>query len=408
MAANIPKVDPPWMQSATEVNGEQMLVVHIQNGELEGLDTLQGGPSIDPETGIREYSKLSSIIEQPQIKQIFQRIYDEIKATGQVSPEINALIALGKQNSLPYSPTRSEEHNPLLSIEKTGRHGDTKMALVPLSFIKLLLEVGYQPTLNPETGLIELFWPMALIAAGSLASAGASIWAANQAHEDAESNRNAMMQHQEMQIAAHDRHMEKMGFYKPWVKKVANLRVSNPNYRTMPREAIKHGRMTESPFIEYEKKYAKGGHVKSYNHGALVSGPGKGQDDKIKTSVPKDSYISRADITADWGDGSSSAGAEVLKKFEHQIKNKFPKDVVMRVEKAVKKDSQQVPVWLSNDEYKYSPVTMTLLGNGSASKGAAIMKEAEHKLRKHKISNGVELSPKAKHPLDYINMKGGA
>jgi hypothetical protein len=81
----------PWMQGAKEIEGHEMLVIHMTNGELEGLDDLQGGPSIDPETGIREYSALSDIIKIPEVQDIFHHVRNEIEQHGEISPDLKKI-----------------------------------------------------------------------------------------------------------------------------------------------------------------------------------------------------------------------------------------------------------------------------------------------------------------------------
>jgi hypothetical protein len=196
---------------------------------------------------------------------------------------------------------------------------------------------------------------------------------------------------------------EKMGFYRSLPPLPPPSRRYNPKFSERSDLERKYGIFSEPAYIENENnRYAKGGLVKSYKEGTLVSGPGKGQDDKIKTSVPDGSYIIDASSTSMFGDGSTKAGSNALKEFENHIKSKFPKKFLKRIEKDISKISSQVPVWLSEGEHKIDPVTVTLLGDGSNVKGADILKSMVIKLRKHKISKGDGLPPKAKRPMQYI------
>lgn len=192
-----------------------------------------------------------------------------------------------------------------------------------------------------------------------------------------------------------------------WTPVMSKKRVVNPDFLNASQDDIKHGRYI-SPFIDEDEaghKYAKGGSVKSYNKVTLVKGPGKGQDDLIKTSVPDGSWIFDASTTSMLGDGSSEAGAQVLKKLEHHIMSKAPKRLVKYVENHVSKTSKPVPVWLSKDEVPMPPTSVTVLGKGSNDKGASILRTITQNLRKHKTSNGSGLPPKAKNPLDYMKQR---
>lgn len=554
---------PPWMEGAKEIQGQEMIVVHMNNGELEGLDNLQGGPSIDPETGIREYSALGSIIEIPAVRQIFKQVADEMEINGKLSPDLHSIYESAKKHSLPYRESPEEEHNPLRAIEHTGRGGDTKMALIPLNLAFFLIELRHVPSINPKTGLLEFifgfikqvfsnpgkaishaFKPANIIRVGATV-AGAALggpWGAgigntlghiatghdpgdslmrglntgaltygaqgigqaaglgastpytagffggapnmvasglgsmgigahvpsawSQVYGPANIAGNAMLgaspaaqiaagagtaggtasgglgsllsnsamlaplgmaglaymgsKHQHKnnkqavgeQNARIEKEREAMGFNKEWKPVTARRRKPNPKFYETSEFENKHG-IFPSAFIDEGPQYSMGGHVranfangglvKSYNKGALVTGPGKGQDDKIKTSVPDGSYIIDASSTSSWGDGSTKAGSNVLKEFEEQIKRKFPKSFVKNVEKEIASHAKQVPVWLSEGEHKIDPVTVTLLGKGSNEKGAAILKKMVIDLRKHKISKGDGLPPKAKHPSAYIS-----
>lgn len=68
--------------------------------------------------------------------------------------------------------------------------------------------------------------------------------------------------------------------------------------------------------------------------------------------------------------------------------------------------SRQLPVYLSDSEYKFDPVTVTMLGKGSNVKGAAMLKSMVKNLRAHKALKGGGLPPKAKSPWSYIQARG--
>lgn len=517
------EIEPPWMQGAKDISGQEMIVVHMSNGELEGLDNMQHGPSVDPDTGIREYSALANIIEMPEVREIFKHVSDEILENGKLSPDLHKIYESAHDHSLPYKSTPEERHDPLIeNAEHTGRGGDNKLALIPLNLALFLIEIKHEPSINPETGLLEFGWFKEIIrAAGTIAGAvfggplgaglgnmfgniatgkklgsslltGAKIGGAayglqglgqasglmggsnlvsqglgslgigavpgfgsnaSKVGQAAVTGGNAgapavaqqasspgwmdtignfmakaapfaplgvsglsymgHKQHQKHQNkqADEERRMleqerEKMGFNRPLAPLKPGRR-HNPKFSERTELEKKYGVFSEPAFIdEGEGRYAKGGLVKSYHKGTLVTGKGKGQDDKIKTSVPDGSYIIDASSTSMFGDGSTKAGSDILKQFEHQIKSKFPNKFLKKVEKDVVRTSSQVPVWLSDGEHKIDPVTVTLLGKGSNVHGANILKHMVIKLRKHKVSKGDGLPPKAKHPMQYISVRG--
>lgn len=532
---------PPWMQGSKDISGQEMIIVHMTEGELEGLDNMQGGPTLDADTGIREYSGLAPIIEIPEVRAIFKHVADELFEKGKLSPDLEKIYESAREHSLPYKPAPEEKDDPLVKkAEHTGRGGDTKLALIPLNLALFLIELRHEPSINPETGLLEFFFksigraigrvfksvisnpirtagtivgamlggplgaglgntagsllsgePLGkslrtglMIGAGAyglqgigqstgllggsnmvsqglgslgigsipgfssgLGTLGSSLGggmasgvpaaattAANVAQKASPgwmgtignvlsraapfaplavaglSYMGSRHHHkQEKKQAEEERRLyeeekERMGYNRP-LPPLKPFMKHNPKFSKRTELERRYGIFPEPAFIGPEDEgYAKGGLVKSYKKGTLVLGEGKGQDDKIKTSVPDRSYIIDASSTSMFGDGSTKAGADILKKFENQIRSKFPNKFIKQVEKQVSKTHSQVPVWLSDGEYKFDPVTVTLLGGGSNSAGSEMLKEMVIKLRKHKISKGHDLPPKARHPMQYISM----
>lgn len=522
-------INPPWMEGSKEISGHEMIIVHMSEGELEGLDNMQQYPSIDPDTGIREYSSLANIIEIPEVRNIFTHVSDEILEHGKLSPDLHKIYKYAHEHSLPYKPTPEERHDPLKKAEETGRGEDKKLALIPINLALFLIELKQEPSINPKTGLLEFgFFRELIRAAGTIVGAvmggpvgagignvlgrvatgnkigsallgGAKIGALAYAGQGlgqaagllpgsnylaqglgsmgigsaaplgqmaatagniplsqagvmqsagpvAETGMTAAQQagspgfidtigsfmskaapfaplgvaglaymgskqHQKHKKAARqeerqylENEKERMGFNRSLSPLRPSFRSYNPRFNERTELERRYGIFPEPAFIEEESRYAKGGLVKSYNKGTLVTGPGKGQDDKIKTSVPDGSYIIDASSTSMFGDGSTKAGSDMLKEFENHIKLKFPKRFVKHIEKHISKSSSQVPVWLSEGEHKIDPVTVTLLGHGSNVNGADILKKMVINLRKHKISKGDGLPPKAKHPMQYISI----
>lgn len=247
-----------------------------------------------------------------------------------------------------------------------------------------------------------------LFKAGPLAAAGAAYLGDKRKYKSEKADRNELIKKQEAYEKKNEINPQywDSDYIKQRTKKFGRMK-NNPAFFNPSQHDLDRGIFNGDPFLHEpgEGHYAKGGLVQSYTQGVLVKGKGKGQDDVIKTEVPALSYISDASATSGFGDGSSEAGAAALKDLEIKIKKKFPKKVVKAVEKQCAKKLSLVPVWLSNDEYKFDPVTVTLLGNGSNKKGSDKIRKMIVNLRKHKISKGDKLPPKAKTPLEYMNMR---
>jgi hypothetical protein len=585
---------PPWMAGSKEINEQPMLIVHMNDGELEGLDNLQHGPSIDPDTGIREYSALAPIIEIPEVREVFHHVNDEIENHGDISPDLKKIYESTSKHSLPYVKTPEEKHDPLKSLEHTGREGDTKLALIPMNLAEFLVELRHEPSVNPTTGLLEFKrkwykkvskvfsapvkfvhsvvknpirtagtiagaflggpmgagvgnalgskvsgnnWQKALktgamvglgaygaqgigqasgltgstpmtggffggapnllakglgtvgigsaaapsiapsiapgaygpkpinglpqigsshvyaaptgyassgldsYAAPAMMGAGASMMhgqtgmnsgdqspstlhnimetikslsplaplaQAGLAYKGSEHARKREKNEKRAHRKEQEQERERLGFNRNWHPIRVPEHRHNPRFHERTELEREYG-IFPQPYHVYEDEpgYAKGGLVRSYSKGTLIRGPGKGQDDKIKTSIPSGSYIIDASSTSMLGDGSTKAGGDVLRQFEEHIKRKLPKNMMKNVARVVSKTSDMMPVWLSEGEYKFDPITVTALGRGSNEKGASVLKDMVNKLRKHKISKGSGLPPKAKHPSYYIGEKVG-
>lgn len=187
----------------------------------------------------------------------------------------------------------------------------------------------------------------------------------------------------------------------PWVKvKPAEIQ-KNPNYWTGTGDFDRKYGVMQTPFTG--KGYAHGGPVSHQDHsfhkeGSFIQGPGKGQDDVISTRVPHNSYIIDASTVADFGDGSSRAGAQVLKDFEKKIRSRFGHSHSTQ-------PSDVVPVYLSDGEFRFSHDFVNdlgKLGNGGTDLGAKLLKKMTIGIRKHKNGSGDKLPPKAKDPFYYI------
>lgn len=193
----------------------------------------------------------------------------------------------------------------------------------------------------------------------------------------------------------------------PWVKvKPAEIK-NKPDFWTGENEYDRKYGVMPSP---YEGEgYAQGGQVSVQDHsyhkeGSFIEGPGKGQDDVISTRVPHNSYIIDASTVADFGDGSSRAGAQVLKDFEKKIRSRFGKA-------GSSEPSDIVPVYLSDGEFRFSHdfvKDLGKLGNGGTDLGAKILKKMTIGIRKHKNSAGDKLPPKAKDPFYYIQKEASS
>jgi hypothetical protein len=156
-------------------------------------------------------------------------------------------------------------------------------------------------------------------------------------------------------------------------------------------------------FIE-EKKKEKPIHVKGdlrLKKGLVIEGPGKGQDDTIHTKAKEGSYIIDASTLSMLGDGSTEAGAEVLKDFlDSTLADMDHHAYSYMLEEEHHKP--KIPVALSRDEAYIRPSYVMAIGGGDHSKGVKTLNKLVARLRHHKSSNGTKLPPKSKPIKHYL------
>lgn len=205
------------------------------------------------------------------------------------------------------------------------------------------------------------------------------------------------------QRAREEELLRKSGFYEPLKHYEHEEAVINPNY----------GQDNE-PYMIYKgddryerlksRKYAKGGEIVSKHRiplkkKSLIDGPGKGQTDAIHTNAAEGSYIIPADVVSMLGDGSTDAGVDVINSFFDDVVRDLNPDVVHG---APRNETLTIPVALSKGEVYVKPHQVLALGRGHHSKGVKMLDSLRSNIRKHKIANGNDLPPKAKHIKSYM------
>lgn len=153
---------------------------------------------------------------------------------------------------------------------------------------------------------------------------------------------------------------------------------------------------------EEEDERKRGKKKNKYAEGGMIKGKGKGQDDKIATTIPANSYIIDALSVAHLGDGSSEAGGKVLDKFVKDINSQVPKHHLKTLKKQVSKESPPTDVLLSNDEYRIDPLTVKIIGNNNSQMGAKLLDRMRENLRTEKSLAGGGIPGKAKDPMFYM------
>ena len=156
--------------------------------------------------------------------------------------------------------------------------------------------------------------------------------------------------------------------------------------------------------------YKKGGKVQAYKKGGKIQsesyeGSDKGQDDTINRTRKEGDWIWTATDVAHLGDGNTKAGFKEIRKFENKIKkNMLHPSILKDPGLSHGGNPRKVPCALSDGEHSTDLHLVSALGDGSNEQGSKILRDIRKELRRHKISNGLGLPPKA-HDLDFYYKK---
>ncbi len=377
-----------------------MIICHVSKDEEKLFNQMQGGESIDPETGLPEYSKLSATFNDPNVREHFISIaHDVLTQLKKPKGDMPDDIYPGQWSKPPA------DNNPMVQKLEHEAGSDHELALLPEDVANFFDTLIGGRDINPRTGLRRYF-EMSKFAMPALMGVGSMISGMFGADDEEENAEQAMMQYMAAKEAERQRHRDMMrqshefyGTFKPLYDAKSFEHVPDRRADLAPHRYAMQKASIATPF-------KKGGHAKvgikheqvpAYSH--ALKGPGKGQDDKIYTDVNDGDYIIDASTTGGLGDGSTDKGVKELDRFVHSILRSHGASNSKKVQVPT---HNKVPVALSDGEYKINHVVVSLLGNGSNKHGASIIDKAVKKMRRHKASGGGSLPPKSKSFAEYL------
>jgi hypothetical protein len=136
---------PQGMDQIQDMEQEpEKIVAHFSLDEFPDLNEMQGGEVFDPETGLRDYRPLESIVKIPEI-------HDAILSSMRGTKQKFAMGGEVEEQGRPQDPE-------LEQLRLQGRHGDTELAIISPYLLEFFSEMAaHEPQENPETGLPEFF-----------------------------------------------------------------------------------------------------------------------------------------------------------------------------------------------------------------------------------------------------------
>ena len=136
-----------------------LIPVHISGEEVFYFNYLQGGQSVDPSTGLREYSKLSELIKVPEIRDIFIKV-SSIAFSGEEEPRDVAEF-VNENDPAKYGmeiePIDSDFEPEVQELSSHGENGDDYLVMMPDDVVLFLDILQGGASRAPEDHLQEFF-----------------------------------------------------------------------------------------------------------------------------------------------------------------------------------------------------------------------------------------------------------
>ncbi len=170
------------------------------------------------------------------------------------------------------------------------------------------------------------------------------------------------------------------------------------NAKLNPIEPYRRRQITPDITPEQYSRGVAPAYFENYAEGGAIRGDGKGQQDNIPMDIEDGSYIFDASTVSDIGDGSSNAGIKELDRYFSRIPSQQDESGAQGYEAK----GGYIQAMVSNDEYRLSPEKVTAIGGGSNKKGAQILKKFVEEIREKKRTSGKRLPPKSKPIGGYL------
>ena len=371
-----------------------MIPIHVTLNEVKYLNYMQGGQFVDPETGLREYSRLSPIMRDKGAQKLFTELTTLVHKNKKLPDGIkNFTKKVSKEQNIDqYYQEIESDHDPeIMRLESLGGGKDTKVVMMPKDIVKFLDSLRKITKSSPYTHMQKFNFFEDIIASGS--SILGSLFGGDASPGQVVQEETAKPPIA-TQRSAHDGSPHEgifgsallgtgIGLKKEALK---DIKKSHHAMRAAHTQSV-NDILAKTNFHAHKKGGLVTGHP--------IVGKGKGQEDLIKDDhVKEGSWIWDASTVAHCGDGSTKAGQRELEKLEKFIVNAVP-HAKKFAKLAGGGTPRNIPCALSDGERKTFHMVVTAAGEGNNEKGAAKLRAVTKYLRKHKISNGLALPPAA-------------
>lgn len=437
----------------------KIVPVHLRKDEVRYCNFLQGGQFIDPETELREYSRLGEVLQNPKTRQLCIKLSNFLKENKRLPHKVE-IASNQMQREIPsFKAIPSDKDYQVQKFEAAGTKKDKILVMFPVELVNFLDKLQGTKNLDPVYGLqefmqgsssmSELFKALASIkeidksnpsvpslleeevgkASSDSANSGAGLSGSGANSISGAGGKSiapgggsglggnsgagpldaltsvvtgglgAYLTHRGEKKEARQKYEQEMRNYEESKQRAKNA--LNSGLMNTPMHGA--GLKTYDP-QRNKHKYAKGGLLAV--KGEPIIGPGRGQDDVInRDRIKEGGWIWNATNVAHLGDGATDAGQKHIESFEKEIKKQLLKPhakMIAAQEKAA--PPRNVPCALSNGERHTPRPLVTALGEGDNKHGAHILRKINEKITEHKLSNGKKLPPPAHDLMTYYKM----
>lgn len=149
------RIDALEQQVDMGVTGEQV-PVHISPDEVVYLNILQDGQSVDKETGLREYSKLSIVLQNPKVRELFMTIIGVLESGEPIPEDLKAILDTPSQDEEDgFEPIESDYDPQVQEMAQTGEGEDKILVMMPTDVVELFDSIQGGEHTDPTLGLQE-------------------------------------------------------------------------------------------------------------------------------------------------------------------------------------------------------------------------------------------------------------
>lgn len=136
----------------------KMIPVHLEPEEVRYFNYMQGGQFIDPETHLRDYSRLWEVIKQPKMKEFLGKTMNYVRAHGKSPHNLEKAADELDQVLPPFEEIPSDREEKSAIIADLGQGKDKVLVMMPIFMVNFLDELRGASHPDKALGLEQFGW----------------------------------------------------------------------------------------------------------------------------------------------------------------------------------------------------------------------------------------------------------